>query len=393
MIGLKGSQLCWLFFFELNMGKQHIFIQMGLRSPIGKKGGIWKNTIPEDFTALLVQELARSYSPDDLLLATSLGTGGNMARYVAIQANLPFQIPATTLDGQCAGAIKALQVGMAQIISGQSSCVFVGGMESNSLAPSRNYQKNDPRYDDSIPQYEIAQFAPSALNVSLLDAAANLADELGISPQEMSDWTYQSHQKAIQSIKNTHLKDCIFPINSVNLDETLPPNRPYEDWKLLVSRQLHAINATNTAHKQDGACVLVLNAVRSDEIEHIHGLCEVVAVKYVGVEPNRAPIAFLDAIEKVLVENDLTVQDIDCWEINESFALKPLAFQKKYQINPEKINIFGGNLAYGHPFGASGAIGVLHLTKALQLRRGQWGVFAMSAAGGLGTAVLLRYYT
>jgi acetyl-CoA C-acetyltransferase len=314
-----------------------------------------------------------------------------MARYVAIQANLPFQIPATTLDGQCAGAMKALQVGMAQIISGQSSCVFVGGMESNSLAPNRNYQKNDPRYNTSIQQYDVAQFAPSQWNVSLLDAAAKLAEELGISPLEMSDWTHRSHQKAIDTVERGYLKDCICSMNGEDSDETLPPNRSYENWNALVSRQLNSINATNTAHKQDGACVLVLNAVYSNEIKHIHGLCEVVAVKYVGVEPARAPIAFLDAIQEVLVENDLTVQDIDCWEINESFALKPLAFQKKYQINPEKINIFGGNLAYGHPFGASGAIGVLHLTKALQLKRGQWGIFAMSAAGGLGTAILLRY--
>lgn len=374
------------------MRNKHIFIQGGLRSPIGKKGGIWKKTIPEDLTASLVKELARFHSPDDLLLATSLGTGGNMARYVALRADLPVQVLATTLDGQCAGAVKALQIGMAQIITGQSSCVFVGGMESNSLAPFRNYQKNDPRYEASIPQYEIAQFAPPALNVSLLHAAANLAEELGITPLEMADWTYQSHQKAIHSVENPYLKECILPINGVNVDETLPSNRSYEKWKSLVSRQLHVINATNTAHKQDGACVLVLKSVSEDNLASVKDLCEVVAVRYVAVEPAYAPIAFLEAIEKLLMENELAVQDIDCWEVNESFALKPLAFQKKYQVNPEKINIFGGNLAYGHPFGASGAIGVLHLTKALQFIRGKWGIFAMSAAGGLGAAVLLRYY-
>ncbi|MFN3783616.1 MAG: thiolase family protein [Spirosomataceae bacterium] len=374
------------------MKKTRIFIQKGLRSPIGKKGGIWKKTIPEEFTAPLVQELARFHSPDDLLLATSLGTGGNMARYVALKADLPVQVLATTLDGQCAGAVKALQIGMAQIIAGQSSCVFVGGMESNSLAPFRNYQKNDPRYDASIPQYEIAQFAPPALHVSLLDAAAKLAEELSITPQEMSDWAYQSHQKAIQSLENEQLKNCVFPVNGVYFDETLPSHRSYEKWKSLVSRQLQTINATNTAHKQDGACVLVLKSVSEENLASVKDICEVVAVRYVAVEPARAPIAFLEAVEKLLMENDLTVSDIDCWEINESFALKPLAFQKKYQVNPKKINIFGGNLAYGHPFGASGAIGVLHLTQALQVTCGKWGVFAMSAAGGLGAAVLLRYY-
>ena len=369
-----------------------MFIQAGLRSPIGKKGGIWKNTTPEEFTAPLLKELAQSCMPNDVLLATSLGTGGNMARYITIQAGLPLSCLAATIDGQCAGAIKALQVGMAQIISGQSSCVFVGGMESNSLAPKRNYQKNDPRFNSSVDHYEIAQFAPPQWNRSLLDAAANLAKEMIISPDEMSDWAYKSHQKAILASQNGYLQDLILPINGIDKDETIPPNRTIENWNLLVSRQLHDINATNTANKHDGACVLILNSISSNQIESIRGFCEVVTVRYVAVEPARAPIAFLEAIDLILLENNLSVHDIDCWEINESFALKPLAFQKKYRISPEKINIFGGNLAYGHPFGASGAIGVLHLSKALELTCGKWGIFAMSAAGGFGTAVLLRYH-
>jgi acetyl-CoA C-acetyltransferase len=106
--------------------------------------------------------------------------------------------------------------------------------------------------------------------------------------------------------------------------------------------------------------------------------------------PELAPLGAIWATEKLIKKQGVEIRDVDLFEINESFALKPLAFSRKFAVDHEKINVLGGNLAFGHPFGASGAMNLLHLVRALEVNNKKLGLVAMGAAGGQGLAMLIE---
>ncbi|MBC7891600.1 MAG: hypothetical protein H7Y12_05240, partial [Sphingobacteriaceae bacterium] len=147
---------------------------------------------------------------------------------------------------------------------------------------------------------------------------------------------------------------------------------------------------TTAAHRHDGAGLLLLGDSAFCEKMGLNPAFRVVASALAGGPPNLAPLGVIWATEKLLAQTGRVISDVDLFEINESFAVKPLAFARHWRLPAEKINRFGGNLAYGHPFGASGAINTLHLMRALTLTGGRFGLVTAAAAGGLGVAVIIE---
>jgi len=370
------------------------FLIDGLRLPVGKAGGLYKTVIPERFTAHLLRTFREKYpildtELDELLLGTAVGTGGNPARYALLEAGFSPNIPATTLDFQCGAGLRALVAGEAQLKSGQASCLLVGGMESASLAPRRQYHPRDERFTGESDFYERAAFAPEKFGGSdLIEAAENVALACGISKEDLMAWTAESHRRAAQTLTEEHLKTSIVPWGEVWKDQPIRPNLRIETLRAGQTQRL--TDHTTAAHRHDGAGLLLLGNLDFCEKAGLRPAFRVVASALAGGPPHLAPLGVIWATEKLLVQTGRAISEIDWFEVNESFAVKPLAFVRHWGLPAEKINRFGGNLAYGHPFGASGAINTLHLMRALTLTGGRFGVVTAAAAGGLGVAVLIE---
>lgn len=365
-----------------------MYIQQALRLPVGKAHGIYKDTIPEALMAALLQEMqARAgVLPDELILANAFGTGGNMGRYASLLAGFPEAIPATTIDSQCSGGLRAVELACALIRSGNAERVMAGGMESRSMAPVKSYRDGDPRKNG--PYYTTAVFAPGepAANepaagapVTLLEAAKNTALKHAVSKTEMLRWTQESHRKAADPEIQELLSRFIHRLSPGHRDQSV---RPGTDFTPLSTAEL--IDRTVSAHYNDGAAAVMLGSSPED------ALARITATYTTGWDPRFAPEAILPATAGVLKRGGFTAKDIDIFEVNESFSLLSAIFAKEFNVAPERINVLGGNLAYGHPFGASGTINLIHLVAALKWKNARRGLVVLPAAGGLATAMIIE---
>lgn len=376
------------------MPDRDAFLIDGLRLPVGKASGLYKSVIPERFTAHLLRAFREKYpfletDLDELLLGNAVGTGGNVARYALLEAGFSPQIPATTLDLQCGAGLRALAAGEAQLKSGQSDCLLVGGLESASLAPRRQYHPRDERFTAEGGFYERAPFAPTSFGGSdLIQAAENAALQTGISKEELMAWTAESHRRATEALMTERLKPGIVPWNGAWVDQPIRPNLTLDALRANQTGRL--TDHTTAAHRHDGAGLLLLGSADFCEKRGLRLAFRVVASALAGGPPHLAPLGVVWATEKLLVHTGRAISDVDLFEVNESFAVKPVAFARHWGIPAAKINTFGGNLAYGHPFGASGAINTLHLMRALETTGGRLGLVTAAAAGGLGVAVLIE---
>ena len=165
-------------------------------------------------------------------------------------------------------------------------------------------------------------------------------------------WTVESHRRAVVAVKNETLRPSIVPWNDVWMDHSIRLNLTLAALRATQTTRL--IDHTTAAHRHDGAGLLLLGSEEFCEKQGLKPAFRIVASALAGGPPHLAPLGVIWATEKLLAQTGTEISDIDRFEVNESFALKPIAFARRWGIAAEKINTFGGNLAYGHPFGASG---------------------------------------
>lgn len=364
-----------------------VFIYEILRTPTGKRGGAYKYVPPEMLGAFLIDKLIESNkyklgTNGEVILAHSIGLMGNPARNCLLRSKLDSAILATSIDFQCGGAYKAIQLGMAQIASGYSDWIIAGGIESNSLQAERNYHINDPRRKSSQ-LLKNAEFSPYPTS-SLAESAEMLAEEYNLTKEELLDWTISSHNRAANNFRKGLFESHVIPYNEkVWQDESIRTNITKE--LLQKAQQNTLIDRTNTADFHDGAGISLLGNKVFGEKNNLKPLARINKMSFVGIDPNHSPAGALTAA-KALLENT----NVDLFEICESYAAKPLAFAKKYEIAEDRINILGSNLAMGHPFAASGIINMLNLYLALKSKSCKSGIIAAGIAGGLGASMVLE---
>ncbi len=374
------------------MPHKEVYIVEMARLPVGKQNGWYKSIIPEDFTSYLLQSiLAKNPSfaqANELIMGCALGTGGNMARYVALQAGLSESIATSTIDLQCASGLKAITMGVESIKNGQN-LILAGGMESVSLAPIRVYSQGDRRANNNFEPYHTAQFAPDEyLGNSVTQAAQNVAELFKIPKLYMMDWHEESHQKYNLAYNNEIFKNIIEPYAGKNIDQNVKNNLTLTDLEKVQTKEL--IDFTTAAHKHDGVGLLALANESFCTAHNLQPIAKIVDYLQIGLAPSLAPMGVITATEALLVKNKININTIDLFEINESFAVNPLSFLHYFKVDPQKINIFGGNMAWGHPFGASGAINTMHLVLALNNTKAKRGLVTVAAAGGQAMAMILE---
>lgn len=367
------------------------------RTPFGKYGGALRSLEPEMLLKPLLLHLSEQcpelkYRTDDVILGNVVGNGGNIARKSLLEAGLSETIPGLTLDRQCGSGLESIMYACRMIQAGAGQIYLAGGVESTSRAPWK-IKRPQSVYDTAMPDiYERASFAPEGQDPSMIEAAENVAQRYDISREAQDDFAYQSHQRTLRAIERGHLANEMLPLTvkgqRVERDESVKPRLR----KKLLSRMKPLISsgtvtAGNCCMKNDGAVVLlVMEARTARALGYNHGLQFVDGLTQ-GVDPTLLGIGPIPAVETLLERNRTRMGDIETVELNEGFASQVLACQRELGISATQLNRWGGAIATGHPYGASGAALV---TRLFSMKCDGLTLATMGVGGGMGNAILFR---
>ena len=463
-----------------------VYLLGGRRSYIGVENGIYRNVSAEELGAFVIKKVMDSYdiSPEDIDLVAvgnAIGAGGNIGRLASLMAGVPEKTPVVTVDSQCGSGLAAIMQAAMQIELGMADVAIAGGFESSSTAPVRSINKRHPDFsDDGDNVFKVAKFKPGAYDeLAMFKGAERCAATFGMDRHELDMYAIRSHRRAAQARENGELDDILAgsfyeydrsrraveddePGKCANAEAEQHKNRtltrkehPEKDEGIRdrISEKLLTrlpalvpggsyITAGNVCLTNDGAAFVLLCSERflkkykenkkyiKDMNEIIHPF-KIVDIVSVGASPDMSPVSIVPAIDKLLSRNNLKASDILAWEYNEAFAVIDKLMESYVNKDFSNANVFGGALAYGHPYGASGGIITLHLMKAMEklmaeeaevsannsvdneagyndvdnkdwnivvkgedvsetdVSETRYGVCAVAAAGGIGTAMLV----
>lgn len=351
------------------------------RSAVVPRGGAFAKLSLEDLSAPVIRALLADagmgpQDVDEVICANALGGGGNPARRVALAAGLPERVAGLSLDRQCLGGLDALLLARSLIESGAARVVIAGGVESFSRRPIR--LMTDPRGGPSMP-YDQPPFTPwPERETGVTEAAAALALRLGISRNDQDHLAVHSHARAVAA--RVRLQAEIVPIQGQGDDAfSRPLNLALAQRAAVLAG---TVTAANTAVAADAAAFVLMTAqdAGSDGLRLRAGVT-------LGSNPFDAAMGAVPAMRAVLDMAGLAAANLQVVELMEAYAVQAIACAEALGLPRERINLGGGALARGHPIGASGAI--LAVRMFHELKAGP-GLTAISAAGGLGSAILFE---
>ena len=398
---------------------EKVYIVGAKRTPIGSFLGSLKSVSAVKLASQAIRgalEQAQIQSTDvtEVILGNvlSAGLGQGIARQAAIGAGLSIEVPAYSLNMVCGSGLKAVANGMSMIQSGLAQAVVTGGTESMSNAPFL--------VDDHIRsgrKMGHMSFTDSMLHDGLTDAfedyhmgitAENVAREFGISREAQDQFAIRSQEKAIIAQDNGKFTDEIVPVvvetragvEEVAEDEYINRTTTLEKMSGLrpAFKKDGTVTAGNASGLNDGASAIILASGQLAETQQLPIMAEVVAIGQGGVEPSVMGIGPVPAIKKALEAANLTLADIDLFELNEAFAAQSLAVMNELaaesgesvEILSERMNVNGGAIALGHPIGASGNRILVTLLYELKRRNLTYGLASLCIGGGMGLAVIIK---
>ena len=407
---------------------EKVYLIGGLRSHIGLTGGLFKTVPAEELAAAVLQKIMAKYpfvlQADGLLCGNAVGTGGNITRLAALKAGLPATIPALTIDMQCASAAASIELAMTKIGSGMADILIAGGFESTSMQPVRVYAKADARYREE--GFTVAQFSPDTTSAkAMLEGAERTCQKHGFTREELDAFAVRSHQLAKKAREENRLNEIVVSVFGSEGDEgirdrmspklaarmpklfteeevkdllagdraSLPIKENVDRQNVLQEHKVAVtplLTAANACLMNDGAAFVVLASRQAVEQYGLRPEAELLAGFEWGVDPRYSPEGAIETGAYLLQRCDLQPQQIDVFEYNEAFAVISALFARKYPELTARYCPWGGALAYGHPYGASGAILLLHLWQELKQTEGKLGLLSIAGAGGLGTALLVK---
>ncbi|MGW1717771.1 thiolase family protein [Streptomyces sp. NPDC002156] len=372
-------------------------IVSALRTPVGTAfKGTLRDTTAFDLAHHIVAATAATEGLDtalidDIVLGEGLYGGGVIARHAAVTTGLTW-VPGLAHNRHCAAGQAAVQSAAASIRAGMDELVIAGGVNSASTSP-RSVTKVDGEWEPWMSPTHPA--TPDAPNTDMsITVGWNTAVRAGISRAEMDDWALRSHRNAVRAIDEGRFDAEYLPIDTphglFSVDEH--PRRSTSAEKLAALKPLHpeiegfSITAGNAGGANDGAAALV---IASDRLG-LPALGTVRAWASVGVDPADMGLAPVTAIPKALKRAGLSLSDVDLYEINEAFAVVPVAAIKQLGLDPDHVNVNGSGCSLGHPVAATGARMLVTLVHELRRRGGGIGVAAMCAGGGMGSATVIE---
>ena len=388
-----------------------VYLVEGSRTAFGSYGGSFLYTEDVELGVAVTKEaLQRSgvnaTDIDEIIFGNIIHTNNNSAylsRHIGLKSGLPITSSALTVNRLCGSGLQAIVSGAQSILLGDAQLVVAGGTENMSRAPHvlRGTRFSNPNKAPIIDDMLWGTLTDEYIGCGMGITAENLAKKYEISREEQDEFSVQSHQKATIAIESGRFTSEIVPVTVKNVkgqeivverDEHVRSNVSLEKMSTLKPAFLKdgTVTAANASGINDGAAAVVIASEQAVKEKNLKPLSRIVAWAVAGVDPNIMGIGPVPAIQKVLQKANLTLQDIDLFELNEAFAAQSLAVIRELQLDQEKVNVNGGAIALGHPVGASGARVTYTLAKELQLQNKNYGIASLCIGGGQGIAVLLE---
>ena len=388
------------------------------RTPIGKAfRGAFNNTQPQELIGHAVRHAVsraglEGHEIQDCVVGCALqqgATGGNIGRQAVIRAGLPVSIAGMSMDRQCASGMMAIATAAKQIMHDGMDVAIGGGVESISLVQNQN-MRTDRARDPWIMEHK------PALYMSMLETAEIVAERYSVSREDQDAYALQSQQRTAAAQEAGKFDDEIVPLTTsmgvmdretkeVSFhDVTLAKdegNRPSTTLESLSSLQPvfkdgqavkegQYITAGNASQLSDGASASVIMEAKLAEKRGLEPLGRYVGVMAAGLEPDEMGIGPVYAVPKLLEAHGLKMDDIGLWELNEAFACQVLQSARVLGIPNEILNVNGGAISVGHPYGMSGARMVGHALIEGKRRGAKYVVCTMCVGGGMGAAGLFE---
>ena len=388
------------------------------RTPIGKAfRGAFNDTQAQEMAGHAIAEAVKRSKVskeeiDDVIIGAAGQQGsqqGNIARQSLLRAGLPVSVAGMSLDRQCASGMMAIATAAKEITEDGMTITVGGGVESVSLVRNENFRMDrarDPWLEENIP----------ALYMTMIETAENVAKRYGISRESQDEYSLQSQMRTARAQQNGYMDKEIVPLKStmkykdketgeisshdvcIEKDEGNRPSTTFEGLSALKPvfkdgiylKEGEYITAGNASQLSDGASASVLMEAREAEKRNLSPLGVYRGIAVAGCAPDEMGIGPIYAVPKLLKQHGLKIDDIDLWELNEAFASQVIYCRDKLGIPNELLNVNGGGISIGHPFGMSGARLVGHALIEGKRRNAKYVVCTMCIGGGMGAAGLFE---
>ncbi len=322
---------------------------------------------------------------EDVTIGSALTQGSagvNLARHAVFAANLPDTVAASTIDRQCASGLNAIAISANQVINEGLDITLAGGVDSCSLV--QNNYWNSYRYKDKSVKLEF--YMP------MIETADLVASKYNISRQKQDEYALQSQQRTAEAQLAGFFDDEITELNGVKLDECNRPTTSFEGLSGLkpVRGEDNFITAGNASQLSDGASACVIMEAEEAKRRNLKALGKYMGMAAIGCAPEEMGIGPTYAIPKLLQRFELKIEDIGLWEINEAFASQLIHCRDYLGIDNDRLNVNGGAISIGHPYGMSGARMVGHALIEGKRRDVKYVVVSMCVGGGQGVAALFK---
>lgn len=387
-----------------------VVIVSAIRTPIGKFGGVFKNTDAVQLGTKLVQTAIDQLNlpvdaVDEVIMGNVLGAGlgQNIARQIAIKSGLSETTNAYVVNKVCGSGLKSVILGAQSILLGDSEIVIAGGTENMSQAP---YLDLSARWGGRLGH---RQSIDMMLSDGLTDAfsqehmgitAENIAEKYQISREQQDEFAVSSQQKAASAIEAERFKEEIVPISIsqrkgdpivITTDEGVRPDTTKADLAKLrpAFKKEGSVTAGNASGLNDGAAIVVMMSKEKAESLNLTPLATIKSYATAGVDPDYMGLGPIPATEKALRKANLSVEDLELVEANEAFATQAIAVTDQLQLNPEIVNVNGGAIALGHPIGASGTRVLVTLIHEMMKRDAKNGLATLCIGGGQGISLIV----
>ncbi|MGI9006279.1 MAG: acetyl-CoA C-acetyltransferase [Pseudonocardiales bacterium] len=375
------------------------YIVGAVRSPVGRRNGGLSSVHPADLAAHVLKELLDRTGVDpqaveDVVMGCVMQAGPqalDIARTAWLSAGLPETVPGVTIDRQCGSSQQAVHFAAQGVMSGTQDLVIAAGVESMSQVPMGStvaplLEKGlafpfGDGWNERYGKQEISQFRGAQL----------MCEKWGIKRQQLEEYSFESHRRAIQAIDEGRFESQVTPVNGVSTDEG--PRRDTTLEKMAGLKPLREgweLTAATASQISDGSAALL---IASEDAVHRHGLtprARITTLTLIGADPVFMLTGPIPATDKALARANLSVDDIDVFEVNEAFAPVLIAWSAETGASLEKTNPNGGAIALGHPLGGTGAILMTKLLHELERTGGRYGLQTMCEGGGQANATIIE---